>query len=80
MSQRETVCSDLAIAEFVATEVKRVGLVRAAANLHVGREALTRILAGLPVRAGTLALLREGIALRRDAEASPVRTGEGDAS
>lgn len=45
----------------VTALVGRVGLVRAARVLGVGREALARLLAGQPVRAGTLALVEQNL-------------------
>ena len=42
--------------------VDNVGEVRALAIVNVSREALARALAGLPVRRGTLSLVRSGLA------------------
>lgn len=38
-----------------------------ATDIGVSREALARFLAGLPVHAGTVALIRQGVALQREA-------------
>lgn len=45
----------------VAALVARVGFVNAARTLGIGREALARVLAGQPVRAGTLALIERNL-------------------
>ncbi len=47
------------VRERVAAIVKEVGEKQAIARLKVGRQTLARVLAGLPVYAGTHALLRQ---------------------
>lgn len=42
--------------------VERTSLAPAARTLRVGREAVVRVLAGLPVRAGSVSLIRAGLA------------------
>jgi hypothetical protein len=45
------------------------GVAAVAAHMHVSRDALARAIAGLPVRRGTLVLIRAGLAATATAEA-----------
>jgi hypothetical protein len=67
MEQPGTLVAQSQIVELVAAEVARLGGTRASKALRISRETLARVLAGLPVRPGTLALLREELS-RRGAE------------
>ena len=51
--------------------VATLGTLPAAARLGVNRESLLRLLAGLPVRAGTLALIRQNLPLLAEATEPP---------
>jgi hypothetical protein len=62
MATTGTVLPGPEVIQRVAAEVGRVGTARASKVLGLGRESVARIVAGLPVRAGTLALLRERLA------------------
>jgi hypothetical protein len=59
MQKPGTVTASDEIVSRVALQARRLGDSRAARELGVGREALARVIAGLPVRAGTLAMIRE---------------------
>jgi hypothetical protein len=59
MKRPGTQCANPVLVQLVTAEVARIGATRASKTLGIGVEAILRIVAGLPVRAGTLALLRE---------------------
>ena len=50
---------DAELQQLVTRTAQRVGTKRTAAALGISREALLGVISGLPVRAGTLALIRE---------------------
>ena len=54
----------------VSQLIKRKGTVGAATALGVSREALVRVAAGLSVRAGTIALIRQSLA-QLESQAAP---------
>jgi hypothetical protein len=57
-----TAQADTHVIQAVHAQVGRLGVPAASKALGLGRETVIRILAGLPVRPGTLALLRERLA------------------
>ena len=61
MDKRKPI-ADYETTEAVRSLVKEIGLAKASERLHASPEACTRVLAGLPVRRGTLALVEAGLA------------------
>lgn len=64
--KRKTPPSDSAppdVQKHVAARVAEIGVVEAAKELGIGREAVTRIVGGLGVRAGTIASVRAALAV-----------------
>jgi hypothetical protein len=55
-----------AIRERAAQRIAEVGLATAADELGVGRESLLRLIAGVAIQRGTLALIREQLAKKGD--------------